>query len=143
MGSYVAILPVSFLLFFYANICVNELYKLNKGSDPMSQFTSYGYSKMREYVRSTFTYVGVGNGAGEVLRLNNTTITINGDTVSYTFQVTNVDNTLMNKTINNAKIYESSSAVNAVAEVNFTDFKFESTDDVLTLTINIQLPSIV
>lgn len=109
----------------------------------MSQFTSYGYGKIREYVRSTFTYVGVGNGAGEVLRFNNATITINGDTVSYTFQVTNSDNTLINKTINNAKIYESSSAANVVAEVNFTDFTFESTDDVLTLTINIQLPSIV
>lgn len=107
----------------------------------MNQFNEYGYSKVREYVK-TFVYIGLYNGATQIKRVQATDITIDGQVITYNITFDNVDGSLTSQTANQAHIYEDASNANAVASVEFTDFTFESIEDTLTLTIKIQVPQL-
>lgn len=107
----------------------------------MNQFNEYGYSKVRDYVK-TFAHVGINNGATQIKRVQVSDITITGQVLTYNITFDNVDGSLTGKTVNEGHIYEDASNTNAVASVQFTDFTFESEQDTLTLTIKIQVPQL-
>lgn len=106
----------------------------------MSQFTSFGYDKVREYVKN-FNSVGIGNETTEIKRFNNVPNTVSGNTITYVMTVDNVDGAFTNKNVNIAKIYENAQGTQAVAEATFTSFTYQSTDDTLTLTISVEVPT--
>jgi len=108
----------------------------------MSQFTPYGYDKIRTYFKDTFTFVGVGEGNTEHKRYSAVPSSISGNIISYTLTIDNVDGSFTGKTLNIAKVYDIGSGGTSGADATFTNFTFQSVDDVLTLTIKIEIPTV-
>lgn len=108
----------------------------------MSQFTEHGYGLVRNYIK-TFTHIGLFNTTTQIKRVSDATVSVEGNTITYTVAITNSDSTLTGKTLDAAKLFESNTSNDAIAEVAFTPFTFESVDDTLTIAINIQIPALV
>lgn len=108
----------------------------------MSQFTNYGYDRVQSFVQSTFDSIGIGNGTTEFKRFDNVANTVEGHIIAYTLQVNNTDNAFTGNTVNIAKIYENNIATEHIAEATFTDFTYNSVDDLLTLTIRVEIPTL-
>lgn len=108
----------------------------------MTQFTDYGYSQVRNYIKTTFKTIGLYSGTTQQKVIANPTITENASTITYTVVVDNADGSLNAKAIDNAKLIQTAGSTDAVAIADFTSFTFQSTDDTLTVVINIQVPTI-
>lgn len=110
----------------------------------MSQVTQYGYDKIRQHIQSSFTFVNIANADGEVKRFSNAAITYDStdNKVVYAITVDNADGSLTDITVNQANVFEDATSTDAIAGVTFSDFKFESTEDTLTLTIKINIPTV-
>lgn len=115
-------------------------------------FTDYGYDKIRGYLVSQISHVGIYNGATQIVRLPITTagFSVADDAVGNKLTVTAIlkgDGTThasiaVGTTVDGMKLYDGAAASNEIDGETYTSFTFNNTADQLTLKITINAPAV-